>query len=94
MQWGFAVRGPVTPGRASWGHYAASVVPALVAWFAFMLLAAQPALVVMATAFALLFGYDVWTVRRGYGPPWYLRLRLILTTGVVAALCATSTFGV
>lgn len=90
VQWGLAMRAPPSAGP-SWLFFAASVVPALVAWAA-LPLPTRPALVVLATAFALLLAYDIWTIRRGLGPQWYPTLRLLLTAVVITSLCATAAF--
>jgi hypothetical protein len=90
VQWGLAMRAPPSVG-STWVYFAASVVPALVAWVTLML-TDQPALITLASAFALLLAYDVWTIRRGLGPQWYPTLRLMLTAVVVTSLCATAAF--
>lgn len=88
VQWGFTVRAP-DGSWAGWRGYAVSVLPALTAWLA-LLLPPRPGLVVLATGFAALLAYDLWTVRHGYAPDWYGRLRLRLTAAVVALLAAAA----
>jgi hypothetical protein len=82
-QWGLATRDP--GGLVT--RFAASVVPALVAWPA-LLLAPRLALAVLIAGFAGLCAYDLWTVRKGGAPRWYGRLRLQLTAAVVLVLLA------
>jgi hypothetical protein len=82
-QWGLATRAPqVAP-------FAWAVVPALVAW-PILFLQPRLALVALAIAFAALCAYDLWTVRAGFAPPWYGRLRLHLTVAVVLLLVAAA----
>ncbi len=82
-QWGLATSDRGTMAT----RYAASVVPALVAWPA-LLLRPAPALGVLIAGFAGLCAYDLWTVRRGEAPAWYGRLRIQLTAAVVFLLVA------
>jgi len=65
--------------------YVASVLPALVAWVA---LAQTPlfALTLFATAFTLLFVFDLRCTRAGLVPGWYPRLRAPLTAIVLICL--------
>lgn len=66
--------------------YAASVVPALVGWFALLYFDPGPAMAVIAAAFAGLLGYDFNVIRRGLAPRWYAALRFPLTIVVVLSL--------
>ena len=62
-----------------------SVIPALVAWFAFFL----PEMLnysVLIVAFALLCLFDTRMSKTGRAPDWYPRLRSPLTAVVVASL--------
>jgi hypothetical protein len=83
-QWGLAMR-----TAAGARGYAVSVLPALLGWVA-LLLPARPGLVLLAAGFALLLGYDLWTVRRGEAPAWYAHLRAQLTGAVVLILLAAA----
>jgi len=69
--------------------FAASVVPSLIAWGA-LLLAPLPALIVLAVAFAGQLFVDRWIDSLQLVPPWWLRLRALLTAIVVANLIATA----
>ncbi len=66
-----------------------SVVPSLVAWGA-LLLAPLPALVLLAMAFAAQLFVDRWVDRLGLVPPWWLRLRVLLSAIVIASLFAAA----
>ena len=85
-QWGISVARPVREAGSLWRAFAASVVPALVAWPA-LFLPITWSLATLSVTFACLLGYDLWTVRRGEAPEWYGQLRLGLTAAVV--LCLT-----
>ena len=79
--WGFAARG----AEGQWRGYALSVLPAL--WVFFMVGggASQALSALLVGYLALLridWQFSVW----GLTPPWWMRLRLILTAGVVLAL--------
>ncbi len=90
IHWGLAMAKPNTNQAA---NYAASVIPALVGWFALILLPVALALRVMAAAFVLLVIYDIRATRRGIAPPWYPRLRIPVTVVVVTALALASLAG-
>ena len=80
--WGFATR---ADARAAPPLYALSVLPAL---WAFLFVGGGPvaAATYLIAGFMGLLGID-WTARRlGLAPEWWLRLRLILTAGVVLCL--------
>ena len=85
VHWGLAMGEFGGRRDASW-TYAASVAPALIAWFALAFFPTGVALRIMAGAFALLLAYDVGAVRRGYAPAWYAHLRWPLTLIVVVSL--------
>jgi hypothetical protein len=80
--WGFATR---ATGTAAATGYALSVIPAL--WAFFMVGGGY-----VTAAMNLIFGFVGllaldWTFwRQGLAPDWWMRLRLILTAGVVACL--------
>lgn len=79
--WGFATR---ADAPRVWWAYGLSVVPALWALF----LAGGPpstALPALLAGFVALLPLDAAFQRWGLAPPWWLRLRLLLTAGV--ALC-------
>lgn len=80
VHWGLAM------ARGQSSGYAASVAPAIAAWFAVAFLPARPATTVLAFGFALLLLYDLAAVRRGDAPIWYAPLRRGLTAIVVGAL--------
>jgi Protein of unknown function (DUF3429) len=83
IYWGLAM---AAPSRDRDWLYTASVIPALIGWFAQSFLAPPTAAKVLALAFALLFAFDWRAASLGLSPPWYLRLRLPLTLVVVTCL--------
>jgi hypothetical protein len=88
VQWGIAVARP----HSAWRAYSISVLPAFVAcaglWFTPPL-----GLWLLAAGFVVLLGYDLWTVGAGEAPAWYARLRIGLTTVVVASLVVAARLG-
>ncbi len=84
--WGFATR---ARGTAAATGYALSVIPAL---WAFFMVGVGP----VSAAMNLIFGFagllllDWMFWRQGLAPDWWLRLRLILTAGVIACLGYTA----
>lgn len=80
--WGFATR---AAGQVAATGYALSVLPAL--WAFFMTGGGdEAAAVALIAGFVGLLAID-WTFwRHGLAPPWWIRLRLLLTAGVVACL--------
>lgn len=93
VHWGLAMAegGGQTgaPSDPAW-RYGASVVPALVGWFAVAFLPQVIALRIIATAFAALLAYDLYAARSGLAPPWYPTLRWRLTLVVVPCLLFAS----
>ena len=72
------------PARLFW-----SIVPSLIAWFALLLQSLVNegvALFILLVAFVLQYLSDRRAVSQGRFPPWFARLRLILTCGAVLAL--------
>lgn len=91
VQWGLTMRAG-DGSDEGWRGYAASVLPALLGWVA-LLIPSRPGLVLLAIGFAALLAYDLRTVRQGYAPPWYGRLRWQLTSAVVVLLGVAAAFG-
>lgn len=89
LHWGVAMQTRQAATGRVWTAAAWSVLPALVAWLA-LALDTPTALRVLAGMFALDFGMDRWLARNFTVPPWYLRLRGVLTAVVVAALLVAS----
>ena len=75
--WGFATR---ASGRHATVLYALSTLPALWA------LALGFSALALALGFLALLALDAHAQRAGLAPPWWLRLRLLLTALVVVAL--------
>jgi hypothetical protein len=78
--WGFAAKG----GAGLWA-YAASVAPALWVFFTSFLPDRQEPMT-LAIGFAVLLALDWAFARAGLTPPWWMRLRSILTAVVLACL--------
>ena len=79
--WGFVAR--AEEGR--WRGYALSVLPALWAFF-FVGGGPTQALWALLTGFVVLLVMDMQFGQWGLTPRWWMRLRLILTAGVVVCL--------
>ena len=90
VHWGLAIAayGSDDGGPPGWGRLAASVTPALLAWFSTFLVA-WAALALLIVSFVGLFFFDVRETRAGRAPPWYPRLRRPLTIIVVLSLAAS-----
>lgn len=83
VRWGFAAVRPDQPAVAA--HYAAGVGPSLLGWAALAL--PEPWRLALLGALLLALGpMDLGLVRDGLAPPWFGRLRLILSTGAGLAL--------
>ncbi len=78
--WGFAAK-----GEAGFWAYAASVTPALWVFFTSFLPDRQEP-VTLAIGFAALLALDWAFARAGLAPPWWMRLRTLLTGVVLACL--------
>lgn len=79
--WGFAARGP----ESRYSGYALSVLPAL--WVFFMVGGGpSQALSALIVGYLALLRIDWQFSTWGLTPPWWMRLRLILSAGVVLAL--------
>lgn len=87
IQWGLAMMDRRTVDRPPilWARLSISVLPALVAWLA-LLLHGPYDLVAIAAAFSFLLYSDLQAVQQGWAPDWYRRLRIPLTSVVLACL--------
>lgn len=74
-----------TAGLNRWTPLSLSVAPSLIAWPALML-APVPQLALLCAGFTLQYALDVTAAKRGEIPTWFLRLRLILTSGAIVSL--------
>ena len=84
--WGFAAR---ATGLTATVGYVLSVIPALWAFF-FVGNGPVSAALTLIAGFAGLLGLDYLFWRQGCAPAWWIRLRIILTTAVIACLCVTA----
>ena len=80
--WGFATK---SDGEQAAINYALSTLPAL---WVFFTVGAGPTSsgIYLIAGFVALLGLDVTFVRQGLAPDWWMRLRILLTTIVVACL--------
>ena len=80
--WGFATK---SEGEQAAINYALSVLPAL---WVFFTVGAGPAssAIYLIAGFLALLGLDFTFHRQGLAPPWWMRLRLLLTAIVVVCL--------
>lgn len=80
IRWGLAV-----PRDRQGANYVVSILPSLVAWAC--LLAPEPWRLGLLGIVALALGIiDLGLVREGLAPPWFGRLRVILSAGAGVAL--------
>ena len=82
VRWGFATR---ATGPMAMRAYVLSVIPALWAFF-FVGGGPESATLWLSTGFAGLLVLDWVFWRAGLTPAWWMRLRLILSAGVLASL--------
>ncbi len=85
VQWGLTMLLAGDDSRRQWQGFAASVVPALVAWPA-LFMPAPFSLLLVAGALVVLLLYDLQAIRAGRAPRWYASLRIILTIGAAGSL--------
>ena len=90
IQWGLAVAN--ADRSDAWRRYGLSIAPAIVAWSA-QWVGGRNGLITLTAAFAVWAAYDLWSTGLGEAPSWYGRLRIILSTIVVASLAATVHYG-
>ncbi|OYW56384.1 MAG: hypothetical protein B7Y80_07035 [Hyphomicrobium sp. 32-62-53] len=82
VQWGLEMSRPDGNGAAG---FAASVVPALIA-FAASFVSVFAALIILTAGFLILLAYDRARIRAGIGPIKYGALRVQLSTAVILCL--------
>ncbi|MDY8109565.1 DUF3429 domain-containing protein [Fulvimarina sp. 2208YS6-2-32] len=85
IRWGLGLR--PRPHQAH--ELLLSVLPSLAGWV-LVLVPAPYVFAGFAACFALQGGWDLNSARRGKLPPWFARLRLVLT--IVVVLCHTAVF--
>ena len=71
----------------NWMPLSLSVLPSLIAWPA-LLFPPTPMIILLCVGFILQYVLDVKAAKRGLLPSWFLRLRMILTSGAVLSLLA------
>jgi hypothetical protein len=82
VQWGLEMSRPEGNGATG---FAASVIPALIA-FGASFVSVFAALIILIAGFLILLAYDRARIRAGIGPIWYGALRLQLSTAVILCL--------
>lgn len=87
IRWGLAT---AAPGPWTGSHFERAVLPSLIAWGA-LALSPTLGLVVLGVVALALGPADRSLVTDGLAPPWYGRLRLILSTGAGVALLLGAT---
>ena len=80
--WGFVAASGTE--RQRWRGYALSVVPAL--WVFFAVTPGSQGISALLVGFLVLLASEAQFGLWGLTPPWWMRLRLILTAGVAACL--------
>jgi hypothetical protein len=85
IRWGTAI-GPYAPARLR-REFTLSVLPPLAGWAA-LLLPELPGLCLLISGFLLQGLRDVVSVEAGRLPPWFGRLRMMMTVAVAASLLA------
>jgi hypothetical protein len=92
LHWGVAMQADRSTRASTWIAAVWSVIPALVAWLA-LAFETVVALRVLAGMFLLQLAMDRWLTRNFVTPPWYLRLRIVLTLVAASALLMASYAG-
>jgi hypothetical protein len=86
VHWGLAIGAPVRVGQDRLpARLIVSVIPSLAAWAA-LLFAEATGLLILAASIAAMLWVDLRATRSGDAPPWYPKLRIPLTSMVVASL--------
>jgi hypothetical protein len=84
--WGLAISSQTSVDRGKLpARLILSVIPSLAGWAA-LLVAETTGLFILAIAVATMLWVDMRATRLGQAPPWYPKLRIPLTSVVVAAL--------
>jgi hypothetical protein len=81
IRWGLAI----DRSDPSYSHLGIGVVPSLMGWLA-LLLGGSWGLMLLAAAFLVVLACDLRLTSQGVAPPWFPRLRLVLTNAVVLCL--------
>ena len=88
VHWGMAISDEASGGADSSTQalrLVFSIAPALVGWLATFFIFGV-AVILLIGAFVVLVIYDIWAATQQWAPTWHPRLRMQLTTAVVAAL--------
>ena len=85
LQWGLVMRSSPADSGEQWAAFGWSVCPALIAWVALQL-PQYEGVYLLAALFVLCLIMDWRFARRHALPRWFMRLRIMLTTGAVLSL--------
>jgi hypothetical protein len=88
LQWGMALTLPMTQAQQT-AAFAWSVCPALIAWIALQL-PQYEGCYLLAALFLLCLWMDARFARTHAVPRWYMKLRIILTSGAFISLAVAS----
>ncbi|MBX3661256.1 MAG: DUF3429 domain-containing protein [Burkholderiales bacterium] len=88
LHWAYAVKRGAE-GRSAWIQYGASVLPALLAWLS-LLFPVWTALRLQALALLACHAFDRLMQHDDPVPPWFLRLRAVLSAVAALSLFAAS----
>jgi hypothetical protein len=86
IQWGLALNLIETAPKSARTMFALSVVPSLLAWAMLLLPAARERVMVAVLLFAFVWVIDAMLYLQKLIPPWFFRLRGVITTIVVLSL--------
>ena len=85
IHWGLTMSEDRSPYWYIW-----SIIPALWGWLSIIFLDIKICLISLTIAFTLAWAVDKQAYMRGLIPNWYMKMRIILTTGAVFSLLATA----
>ncbi|KAL2649362.1 hypothetical protein R1flu_017490 [Riccia fluitans] len=98
LHWGFAMVDNGGTSKSVFSRFSVrtlryvwSVTPSLIAWQA-LLLPLAPKYAVLITSFGLVLGVDALFTRMGLLPPWYMPLRILLTSIAMLTTSRSTTF--
>ena len=87
VHWGLLVAtgAPKLTQKQLAARFLLSVIPSLIGWAA-LFINGRVGFLVLSLALALVLIVDRMSIRDGFAPHWFMRLRRILSTGAIASL--------
>lgn len=82
IHWGLALARPAPPG---YRHLGIGVLPSLAGWVG-LLAGGTDGLLLLLAGFVVVLAVDIGLSRDGGAPPWFARLRIVLTSAVCLCL--------